>query len=94
MPAAEDPIPDTLGKIIAANVRAERARRNWTQTELAARLGWKQNVLSTLELERRTVLADDLLPLCRALGVPLTVLFRGLEAEDRNTLGLRTAPPS
>jgi transcriptional regulator with XRE-family HTH domain len=71
-----------LGHIIAANVRAQRAFRRWRQADLADRLGWDRSHVGHLESGQRSVRADDLPALCRALDVPLAKLCDGAEPED------------
>jgi DNA-binding Xre family transcriptional regulator len=44
--------------------------------------------MSELETGKRRVMADDLLPLCRALGMTLPQLLARVDAEDRATLGV------
>jgi transcriptional regulator with XRE-family HTH domain len=84
VPAKPDPI-DTL---IAANVRAIRARRQERQADLAADLGWSPPVVGDLENGRRRVTMADMVKLCRALDVDLQELLRGLDPEDMRRLGL------
>lgn len=73
---------------IANNVRAERARRRWRQADLAAALGWSEDMVGDLETGRRAVSANDLPQLCRALGVPLFKLAEGAPLEDLAALGI------
>jgi transcriptional regulator with XRE-family HTH domain len=79
-----------LGAIVAANIRAERARRRWKQAELAARLGvgWDQSKISDVEGGRREVRLGELPGFCRALDVPLLKLLEGTEPHDREALGI------
>jgi transcriptional regulator with XRE-family HTH domain len=74
--------------VIAANVRAERARRRWRQADLAERLGWSNVTVSDLEIGRRGVSANDLPKLCRAFGVHLDQLTHGADPDDLDALGL------
>lgn len=78
----------SLGDHIAANVRGERARRKWTQADLAERLGWSRSTVGDVESGRRKVIADDLPALCRAFGMPLSELVRGTDPEHLRRLGL------
>lgn len=73
--------------MLAANVRAERARRKWSQTELGDRLGMSQRTVSDLE-NGRAVTVPELLALCRVFGVTAGALLAGADAADRRTLGL------
>jgi transcriptional regulator with XRE-family HTH domain len=77
-----------LGHVIAANVRAERARRHWRQADLAERLGWDTGTVGHLETGRRDVRAADLPALCRAFGITLDRLLQDADPEDRAALGL------
>jgi transcriptional regulator with XRE-family HTH domain len=76
----------SLGDVIANNVRAERARRRWSQVELADQLGWSRSTVSDLEAGRRRVTADDLAPLCRAFGIALVKLTDGADEDDLSVL--------
>jgi transcriptional regulator with XRE-family HTH domain len=78
----------SLGDVIAANVRGERARRRWSQADLAERLGWARSTVGDLESGRRKVAADDLPALCTALDVPFADLIRGAEPADVEQLRL------
>ena len=81
----------TLGDIIAANVRGDRAKRRWSQDELGRRLGMGRSTVGDLESGRRKVTADDLGPLCVVFGVDLAVLARGANPDELRALGLRNA---
>jgi transcriptional regulator with XRE-family HTH domain len=78
----------SLGDIIAANVRAERARRRWHQSDLAARLGWSVTKVGDLESGRRRVLADYLPELCRVFDISLDVLIMGADPVDVQAMRL------
>src|SRR4249919_1569335 len=80
-------MPD-LASVVAANVRAERARHKWRQRDLAERLGVTQSTVSDIESGQREVPVGQLAALCRALDIPLTVLLRGADREDLEALGL------
>lgn len=76
----------TLPEALAENVRALRARRRWTQEELAERLGVTQRTLSRLESGRRgDVGIVELERLCAVFGVDLAEL---LDGADLRVLGL------
>jgi transcriptional regulator with XRE-family HTH domain len=77
-----------LSDHIAANVRAERARKRWRQVDLAEAMGISAATVSDLEAGKRKVSTNDLVPLCRALNVTMTSLVRGAEPQDLLTLGL------
>lgn len=80
-------MPD-LAVVVARNVRAERARRSWRQVDLAERIGWSIGMVSETEAGKRRIGISDMPLLCRALGVPLVVLFQGADPEDLSALGL------
>jgi transcriptional regulator with XRE-family HTH domain len=74
--------------VIAANVRAERARRRWTQADLGERIGWPRSSVSDVESGRRRLTADDLVALCAPFDVSLVKLADGANPADLKTLGL------
>jgi transcriptional regulator with XRE-family HTH domain len=78
----------TVDDVIAENVRALRARRQWRQEDLADRLDWTRPTVTTLEQGRRRVTAADLINLCHALDVPLHELLAGLPRSDLDALGI------
>jgi transcriptional regulator with XRE-family HTH domain len=78
----------TLYDILAANIRGERARRRWTQAQLAERLGWPRTSIHDVEVGRRRLGLDDLEQLCTVLDVPLIDLCRGADPARLRTLGL------
>ena len=78
----------TLGTVIAANVRGERARQRLRQADLAERLGWALSTVGDLESGKRRVGADDIPQLCEALGISLMDLLRGADPEDLHRMGL------
>lgn len=80
--------PDPIDAVIAANVRAIRARRQERQADLAAELGWSQPVVGDLENGRRRVTMADMIKLCRVLDVDLRELLRGVDEDDMRALGL------
>jgi transcriptional regulator with XRE-family HTH domain len=79
----------TLSVAVARNLRAERARAGLTQDELAHAVGLTRSAVSSWERGLNEPGLDHLVPLCRALGVDLADLFRGVPAHDLVTLGLR-----
>ena len=82
-----------VGPLLAANVRAERARRRWSQEHLAALLGTTQSTVSQIEVGRRKIGPDDLLALCAALQVPLQQLLVGADDDQLQVLGLPVTRP-
>ena len=77
-----------IGDVIAANVRAERARRRWTQADLGERIGWPRSSISDVESGRRRLTADDLVLLCEVFDIPLVKLADGANARHLKILGL------
>ncbi len=82
-----------LSDFLARGVRAERSRRGWRQSDLAARCGWSVDTISAIERGARRVDVDDALTLCRALGVTLAKLLDGADADDLRVLGLSASGP-
>ncbi len=78
-----------FGLVVAAGVRAERARRRWHQKDLGRRMGWSVSMVSELETGKRRVQADDLLCLCQAFGLTLRQLSEGADGDDLELLGLK-----
>jgi transcriptional regulator with XRE-family HTH domain len=80
----------TLASVFPRNMRAERVRRGWDQEELGKRIGdgWSRTMVGDLETGRRRLGVDDLAPICRALGLPLSVLAQGADPQDLDALGL------
>ena len=83
-------MPDmpTLGDVLAANIRAERARRRWRQEDLADLLGWPRSSVSDLESGKRRIVVDDLVPLCQAFDVTFAKLLDGADEAELRTIGL------
>ena len=73
--------PDECDRIIAANIRAERARTGVPQRELAARMNeaghetWRPQTVSNVETASRRVLATEVIALSEILNVPVAVLM-------------------
>lgn len=76
----------TLSDVIAGAVRAERARRKWSQAELARRTGMSRSTIGDIEQGKRQVTANHLPLFCQALGVPLSVLMHGADPADLEAL--------
>lgn len=77
-----------LSESIARAIRAERGRENLSQQELANLLGWSREKLSAVEGMRSKISIDELIAVCRALNVPLSVLAGELDYTDKETLGI------
>jgi transcriptional regulator with XRE-family HTH domain len=76
----------TLSATLARSLRAERARRGWTQGELAEQLGWTRATLSAVESGRRRLAVDDLPAICAVFNLGLADLLDGLDDELRRAL--------
>ncbi|MFJ3601938.1 helix-turn-helix domain-containing protein [Streptomyces anulatus] len=64
------PDPMTAGERVSANVRMLRARRGWTQSELATQMGQKfSQVVWTTEVGKRRITVDDLVDFAKVFGV-------------------------
>lgn len=70
-----DPLltPMQLGHIL----QSARKARKLSQDEVGARLGLSQKRISALELAPGTITVDQLLKLCAALGLELTLAAKG-----------------
>ena len=79
--------PKELDAVGADNIRAERARHDWRQGDLAERLGWSHNMVSLLEAGKRR-LCVTVPKLCRALDITLAELLAGAQPSDLEALGL------
>ena len=87
--APDDPGMASLHDVAANNIRAERARRRWTQADLARRLDWPRTSIHDVESGRRRLGLDDLAALCRAFDIDLIDLCQGGDDNDLRALGLR-----
>ena len=87
---------DALANVVARSVRAERARRGMSQSELGAILGWSQTKVSQVESGARRLYAHELPEVCTALEISLIRLLEGASREDLEALGLniRRSSPS
>lgn len=79
---------DALANVVARSVRAERARRGMSQSELGALLGWSQTKVSQVESGARRLYAHELPEICTALEISLIRLLEGASREDLEALGL------
>ncbi len=84
-------MPD-LAAVVARNIRAERHRHGWRQRDLADRMGWSVGMVSDTESGQRRIGVEDLPVLCRALGIPLSQLLYGADAEDLAAVDLSWPP--
>lgn len=76
-----------LRQVVARAIVAERKRRGLTQRQLAERLGWSRQTVTTIEAGDRSVKVEELPAVCRALSVTLAELLRDAGEEDRRMLG-------
>ena len=79
---------DALANVVARSVRAERARRGMSQSELGQLLGWSQTKVSQVESGARRLYAHELPEVCTALEISLIRLLEGASREDLEALGL------
>ena len=78
-PSRKAPV-DRLGKAVAAELRAIRARKGVTQTELEAATGISQSQLSKQFRGIRAINIDELDEICAALEIPLAELIAAAES--------------
>lgn len=79
---------DAFALALRQGVRAERARRNISQTEFADRMHWSRQTASAVETGTRAILASELPMICESLGCTLDRLLADAPAADRRRLGL------
>jgi transcriptional regulator with XRE-family HTH domain len=77
-----------LSRVIASNARSLRAASRLRQVDVAQRAGMSRSVLSVIESGERRITVEDLLAICRGLGVPMIRLLDGADPADLATLGL------
>jgi transcriptional regulator with XRE-family HTH domain len=80
--------PEEIDALIAANVRAARARLRLRQEDLADLMGWSRPTVSALEAGTRRITLADTVALCEALKLDLAELLRGAPDEVLQSLGL------
>ena len=68
--------PSQIGTLLASR----RKHLQWSQAELAAKVGLSQNRLSVLEKDSATLTAKQLLALLNALGLELSIAERSKSA--------------
>lgn len=77
MATSHSVVPDDIADVVAANVRAERARRKVTQRDLADRLGVTQQAISLKLSGARPFTAGEIATVADVLEVdPGTLLKR------------------
>lgn len=85
---------DRPREYVAANVRAEAARRRLTQTALAGKLGISQEALSRRLTGRVPISVDELVDYASALGVSPSELLTRTPAPLADVLpGMEDAGP-
>lgn len=67
---------------VGDRIKKRRLELNWTQDQLAQKAGISKSFLSDLENGKRSVSADNLLDIARALGVSLDYLMTGAAVEQ------------
>lgn len=70
-----------LREIVAANLRAERARRGLRQSDLAERAGLARATYADAEAGRRRLALEEAVAVCAALDVGLADLLAGSDPE-------------
>lgn len=70
-----------LERVIAANVRAYRSASGLSIAEMAAHMGMSKAMLSKIENAQTSSSLTTLARLASGLGVPVTALFRGVDAQ-------------
>ena len=78
---ATGPAEGDLERVIAAQVRAYRAAAGVSVGEMAERVGISKAMLSKIENAQTSCSLTTLARLAAGLGVPVTALFRGVDAE-------------
>lgn len=68
---------------VGERIKARRTDLGWTQDQLAEKAGISKGFLSDLENGKRSVSADKLLDIARALGVSLDFLMTGRASEEK-----------
>jgi transcriptional regulator with XRE-family HTH domain len=68
---------------VGERIRKRRTELGWTQDQLSQKAGISKSFLSDLENSKRSVGADNLLDIARALGVSLDFLMTGKASEEK-----------
>jgi transcriptional regulator with XRE-family HTH domain len=66
---------------VGERIKARRAELGWTQDQLGQKAGISKSFLSDLENGKRSVGAENLLDIARALGVSIDFLMTGEASE-------------
>ena len=70
---------------VGERIKKRRAELGWTQDQLAQKAGISKSFLSDLENSKRSVGANNLLDIARALGVSLDFLMTGEASQDQKS---------
>ncbi len=70
---------------VGERIRGRRAELGWTQDQLGQKAGISKSFLSDLENGKRSVGANNLLDIARALGVSLDFLMTGTASQDQKS---------
>ena len=70
---------------VGERIRGRRGELGWTQDQLAQKAGLSKSFLSDLENGKRSVGANNLLDIARALGVSLDFLMTGTASQDQRS---------
>ncbi len=70
---------------VGERIRGRRAELGWTQDQLGQKAGISKSFLSDLENGKRSVGANNLLDIARALGVSLDFLMTGTASQDQRS---------
>jgi transcriptional regulator with XRE-family HTH domain len=68
---------------VGERIKNRRLELGWTQDQLSQKAGISKSFLSDLENGKRSVGADNLLDIARALGVSLDFLMTGEASKDQ-----------
>ena len=70
---------------VGERIRERRTELGWTQDQLGQKAGISKSFLSDLENGKRSVGANNLLDIARALGVSLDYLMTGTASQDQKS---------
>jgi y4mF family transcriptional regulator len=70
---------------VGERIKKRRSELDWTQEQLAQKAGISKSFLSDLENGKRSVSANNLLDIARALGVSLDFLMTGKASQDQKS---------
>ena len=71
---------------VGERIKTRRTELNWTQDLLCQKAGISKGFLSDLENDKRSVSADNLLDIARALGLSLDFLMTGEASQDQQKM--------